>query len=166
MPAFVRAFLLWSRLRQPDILVKMLAKSLILTVLTSSALCAADPWVGVWKMNPAKMQEWPHHLVSQVLTIQKFDAGYRFSYDLQVLNSGHQQVHNFAGLDGKKIPLEAAKDRRYKLSRATDRELVAESPQSGAFKTVLARNGQTMTTYVKDTKTGQWTDPVVFDKSN
>jgi hypothetical protein len=142
----------------------MPAKFLILAML-APAIWAADPWTGVWKMNPAKMQEWPHHLLSQVLTIQKFDAGYRFSYDLQVLGSGHQEVHNFAALDGKKIPPEATKDRRYRLSRTTAQQLIAESQQSGAFKIVLSANGQTITTYVQDTKTGPWTDPVVFDKS-
>jgi hypothetical protein len=143
----------------------VLPKFLILAILGSAALCAADAWVGVWKMNPAKMQEWPHHLLSQVITIRKFDAGYRFSYDFEVLGSGHQEVHNFAALDGKKIPPEAAKDRRYRLSRVTAQEMVAESAQSGAFRALLSANGQTITTFIKDTKTGQWTDPVVFDKS-
>jgi len=117
-------------------------------LLFAAALWGADPWVGVWKMNPAKMGYWPHHMLSQLLTIEKLDAGYRFSYDVEVLGGGHQKYRY-----------------DYKLSHPASRELVAEDPKTGASKAVLGANGQSLTTYIKDAKSGKWDDPVIFDKS-
>ncbi|MBV6431168.1 MAG: hypothetical protein IANPNBLG_01297 [Bryobacteraceae bacterium] len=80
-------------------------RRVLLAFLVATSIHAADPWTGVWKMDPAKSQFPGEPPKDVVLTYQPDPAGFRFTSTGKLQDGTPYSYHYTAAPGGKDYPV-------------------------------------------------------------
>ncbi|MCC6368385.1 MAG: hypothetical protein IT165_33080 [Bryobacterales bacterium] len=78
---------------------------LLISLLAATLLHAADPWIGVWKMDPAKSRFPGEPPKDVVLTYQPAPKGFTFTSTGKLQDGTPYSYHYTAAPDGKDYPV-------------------------------------------------------------
>src|SRR5579883_1714332 len=85
----------------------MLAR-IILGLLLALAADSQAPWMGIWKLNPAKSQTTPNRYKRVITKIEPWQDGVKVEYDMIGVRGGVNPLEWTGKFDGKDYPVEGA----------------------------------------------------------
>ena len=145
-------------------IVKLLNRVLLLVLLLTLPLSAADPLYGVWKTRPSGK---PGDTSKQTMTIEPVADGITFTTDINFGSGGGGMSTTYVTkLDGAEVPVYSAGKvvmtlRGKKTGPNTYEGSVAGPGGTGTSKTTLSADGKTMTV---DGMMGSIASHLVFDR--
>ena len=138
----------------------------------AALLWAADPFVGTWKMNPAKTKVIPGPVAKSVTAniVQKGDS-FKWTMDF-VPEDGNALHMEWSGkFDGKDYPVTGDPDSDTYAFKKIDSNTIEEVDKKagkavGNFQSMISKDGKTLTQTgkYKDAKGQESTVTAVFDK--
>ena len=144
--------------------MKLLNRTLLLALLLTPPLSAADPLYGVWKTRPSGK---PGDTSKQTVTIEPGADGIKFTTDIDFGSGGGGMSTTYVTkLDGAEVPVYSAGKvvRRLRGKRTGPNTFEGSATGPGGTstsKTILSADGKTMTI---DGMTGPIALHVVFDR--
>jgi hypothetical protein len=144
--------------------VKLLNPALLLVLLFTLSLSAADPLYGVWTTRPSGK---PGDTSKQTMTIEPVADGIKFTTDIDFGNgAGGMTTTCVTKLDGAEVPVYSAGKvvmtlRGKRTGPNTYESSVAGPGGTGTSKTTLSSDGKTMTI---DGTMGSIASHLVFDR--
>ena len=144
--------------------MKLLNRPLLLTLLLTLPLSAADPLYGVWKTRPSGK---PGDTSKQTVTIEPVSDGIKFTTDIDFGNGAAGMSTTYVTkLDGVDVPVYSAGKvvmtlRGKKIGPNTYEASVAGPGGTGTSKTTISADGKTMTV---DGMMGKIASHLVFDR--
>ena len=144
--------------------MKLLNRTLLLVLLLTLPLSAADPLYGVWKTRPSGK---PGDTSKQTMTIEPVADGIKFTTDIDFGNgAGGMTTTYVTKLDGAEVPVYSAGKvvmtlRGKKTGPNTYEGSVAGPGGTGTSKTTISADGKTMTV---DGMMGSIASHLVFDR--
>ena len=145
--------------------MKPLNRTLLLALLLTLPLSAADPLYGVWKTRPGKPGDTSKQ--TQTVTIEPVADGIKFTTDIDFGSGGGGMSTTYVTkLDGAEVPVYSAgkvvmRLRGKRTGPNTYEASVAGPGGTGTSKTTLSADGKTMTV---DGMTGSIASHSVFDR--
>ena len=143
--------------------MKLLNRTLLLAVLLTLPLSAADPLYGVWKTRPSGK---PGDTSKQTVTIEPVADGIKFTTDIDFGKGAGMSTTYVTKLDGAEVPVYSAGKvvmtlRGKRIGPNTYEGSVAGPGGTGTAKTTLSADGKTMTV---DGMMGSIASHLVFDR--
>jgi hypothetical protein len=143
--------------------VKLLNRVLLLVLLLTLPLAAADPLYGVWKTRPSGK---PGDTSKQTMTIEPVADGIKFTTVIDFGGGAGITTTYVTKLDGAEVPVYSAGKvvmtlRGKKTGPNTYEGSVAGPRGTGTSKTTLSADGKTMTV---DGMMGSIASHLVFDR--
>jgi len=143
--------------------MKLLNRTLMLALLLTLPLSAADPLYGVWKTRPSGK---PGDTSKQTMTIEPVADGIKFTTDIDFASGGGMSTTYVTKLDGAEVPVYSAgkvvmRLRGKRTGPNTYEGSVSGPGGTGTSKTTLSADGKTMTT---DGMMGPIASHLVFDR--
>ena len=144
--------------------MKLLNRTLLLALLLTLPLSAADPLYGVWKTRPSGK---PGDTSKQTTTIEPVADGTKFTTDIDFGSGGGGMSTTYVTkLDGAEVPVYSAgkvvmKLRGKRTGPNTYEGSVTGPGGTGTSKTTLSADGKTMTT---DGMMGPIASHLVFER--
>ena len=127
--------------------MKLLNRVLLLVLLLTLPLSAADPLYGVWKTRPSGR---PGDTSKQTMTIEPVADGIKFTTDIDFGSGAGMSTTYVTKLDGAEVPVYSAGKvvmtlRGKRIGPNTYEGSVAGPGGTGTSKTTLSADGKTMT---------------------
>ena len=143
--------------------MKLLNRVLLLVLLLTLPLSAADPLYGVWKTRPSGK---PGDTSKQTMTIEPVADGFKFTTVIDFGSGAGMTTTYVTKLDGAEVPVYSAGKvvmtlRGKKTGPNTYEGSVAGPGGTGTSKTTLSADGKTMTV---DGMMGSIASHLVFDR--
>ena len=143
--------------------MKLLNRTLLLALLLTLPLSAADPLYGVWKTRPSGR---PGDTSKQTITIEPVADGIKFTTDIDFGSGAGMSTTYVTKLDGAEVPVYSAGKvvmtmRGKRIGPNTYEGSVAGPGGTGTSKTTLSADGKTMTV---DGMMGSIASHLVFDR--
>ena len=144
--------------------MKRLNRTMLLALLLTLPLSAADPLYGVWKTRPSGK---PGDTSKQTVTIEPVADGIKFTTDIDFgTGSAGMSTTYVTKLDGVDVPVYSAGKvvmtlRGKKIGPNTYEASVAGPGGTGTSKTTISADGKTMTV---DGMMGKIASHLVFDR--
>ena len=144
--------------------MKRLNRTMLLALLLTLPLSAADPLYGVWKTRPSGK---PGDTSKQTVTIEPVSDGIKFTTDIDFGNGAAGMSTTYVTkLDGVDVPVYSAGKvvmtlRGKKIGPNTYEASVAGPGGTGTSKTTISADGKTMTV---DGMMGKIASHLVFDR--
>ena len=143
--------------------MKLLNRTLLLALLLTLPLSAADPLYGVWKTRPSGK---PGDTSKQTTTIEPVADGIKFTTDIDFGSGAGMSTTYVTKLDGAEVPVYSAGKvvmtmRGKRIGPNTYEGSVAGPGGTGTSKTTLSADGKTMTV---DGQIGSIASHLVFDR--
>ena len=144
--------------------MKRLNRTMLLALLLTLPLSAADPLYGVWKTRPSGK---PGDTSKQTVTIEPVSDGIKFTTDIDFGNGAAGMSTTYVTkLDGVDVPVYSAGKvvmtlRGKKIGPNTYEASVAGPGGTGTSKTTISADGKTMTV---DGMMGPIASHLVFDR--
>ena len=143
--------------------MKLLNRVLLLVLLLTLPLSAADPLYGVWKTRPSGK---PGDTSKQTMTIEPVADGIKFTTDIDFGNGAGMSTTYVTKLDGAEVPVYSAGKvvmtlRGKRIGPNTYEGSVTGPGGTGTSKTTLSADGKTMTV---DGMMGSIASHLVFDR--
>ena len=143
--------------------MKLLNRALLLALLLTLPLSAADPLYGVWKTRPSGK---PGDTSKQTMTIEPVADGIKFTTDIDFGSGAGMSTTYVTKLDGAEVPVYSAGKvvmtlRGKRIGPNTYEGSVAGPGGTGTSKTTLSADGKTMTI---DGMMGSIASHLVFDR--
>ena len=143
--------------------MKLLNSALLLALLLTLPLSAADPLYGVWKTRSSGK---PGDTSKQTLTIEPVADGIKFTTDIDFGSGAGMSTTYVTKLDGAEVPVYSAGKivmtlRGKRTGPNTYEGSVAGPGGTGTSKTTLSADGKTMTV---DGMMGSIASHLVFDR--
>ena len=143
--------------------MKLLNRTLLLALLLTLPLSAADPLYGVWKTRPSGQ---PGDTSKQTMTIEPVADGIKFTTDIDFGGGGGMSTTYVTKLDGAEVPVYSAGNvvmrlRGKRTGPNTYEGSVTGPGGTGTSKTTLSADGKTMTV---DGMMGSIASHLVFDR--
>ena len=144
--------------------MKLLNRTLLLALLLTLPLSAADPLYGVWKTRPSGK---PGDTSKQTMTIEPVVDGIKFTTEIDFgSGAGGMSTTYVTKLDGAEVPVYSAgkvvmRLRGKRTGPNTYEGSVTGPGGTGTSKTTLSADGKTMTT---DGMMGPIASHLVFDR--
>src|SRR4029077_13991204 len=142
--------------------MKLLNSALLLVLVLTLSLSAADPLYGVWKTRPSGK---PGDTSKQTMTIEPVADGIKFTTDIDFGGGGMSTTY-VTKLDGAEVPVYSAgkvvmRLRGKRTGPNTYEGSVTGPGGTGTSKTTLSADGKPMTT---EGMMGPIASPLVFDR--
>ena len=143
--------------------MKLLNRTLLLALLLTLPLSAADPLYGVWKTRPSGK---PGDTSKQTMTIEPVADGIKFTTDIDFGSGAGMSTTYVTKLDGAAVPVYSAGKvvmtlRGKRTGPNTYEGSVTVPGGTSTSKTTLSADGKTMTV---DGMTGSIASHSVFDR--
>ena len=143
--------------------MKLLNRTLLLALLLTLPLSAADPLYGVWKTRPSGK---PGDTSKQTVTIEPVADGIKFTTDIDFGSGAGMSTTYVTKLDGAEVPVYSAgkvvmRLRGKRTGPNTYESSVIGPGGTGTSKTTLSADGKTMTV---DGMMGSIASHLVFDR--
>jgi hypothetical protein len=143
--------------------MKLLNRTLLLALLLTLPLSAADPLYGVWKMRPSGK---PRDKSNQTMTIEPVADGIKFTTDIDFGSGAGMSTTYVTKLDGAEVPVYSADKIVMKVRGKRTGSNTYEGSATGpggtiTSKTTISADGKTMTI---DGMTGSIASHAVFDR--
>jgi hypothetical protein len=128
--------------------MRLLNRTLLLALLLTLPLSAADPLYGVWKTRPSGK---PGDTSKQTMTIEPVADGIKFTTDIDFGSGAGMSTTYVTKLDGVEVPVYSAgkvvmRLRGKRTGPNTYEGSVAGPGGTGTSKTTLSADGKTLTT--------------------
>jgi hypothetical protein len=143
--------------------MKLLNRTLLLALLLTLPLSAADPLYGVWKTRPSGK---PGDTLKQTITIEPVADGIKITTDIDFGRGGGMSTTYVTKLDGAEVPVYSAgkvvmRLRGKRIGPNTYEGSVTGPGGTGTSKTTISADGKTMTV---DGMMGPIASHLVFDR--